>query len=102
MSSAEVAAMQQQEQRGVSQLQNAAHVADNQENSFSAQNQTTNGQSNALGQGATGVNGTLGIPLGLPASSQSASDRKGHIEFNHAISYVNKIKVRATWVIFFV
>ena len=90
MSSAEVAAMHQQEQRGVSQLQNAAHVADNQENSYSTQNQTANGQ-----PGAGGVNGTLGIPLGLPTGSQSAAEKKGHIEFNHAISYVNKIKVGA-------
>ena len=95
-SSAEVAAMQQQEQRGVSQLQNAAHVADAQPNSLTTQTQVHEGQVGQTTPAAAAVNGSaMGLPLGLSSGPQSAAEKRsgGHIEFNHAISYVNKIKV---------
>lgn len=31
---------------------------------------------------------------GIPAQTQAGAERRGPVEFNHAISYVNKIKVR--------
>ena len=94
MALTEVAAIHQQEQRGVSQLQNAAHVAESQPNSMSSQTQIPDSMAGS-GQGANATNGgALGIPLGLSSGQQSAAEKRGgHIEFNHAISYVNKIKV---------
>ena len=94
MALTEAAAIHQQEQRGVSQLQNAAHVAESQPNSMSAQTHIPDSMAGS-GQGTNATNGgALGIPLGLSSGQQSAAEKRGgHIEFNHAISYVNKIKV---------
>lgn len=76
-------AMHQQEQRGISSLSNAASAA----------------------PGPPGVR-PGGSPRSTPlpalqdhnaqvdgAAGQSAMDKRGPVEFNHAISYVNKIKV---------
>ena len=95
--SAEAAAIHQQEQRSVSQLQNAAHVADTQSDSLAAQTQVQEGQAGPASQSAAGMNGgSLGVSLGLSSGPQVAAEKRGggHIEFNHAISYVNKIKVK--------
>ena len=89
---AEAAAMHQQEQRGVSQLQNAAHVAEAQSSAIIGQNLSAENAPNQPSQGnANGA--TLGGPLGLSSSSQLGAEKRPAIEFNHAISYVNKIKV---------
>jgi paired amphipathic helix protein Sin3a len=83
------AAIHQQEQRGVSHLQNAAAAA----------------SAGAL-QGRAGLMsspGDVGIPLQahmLNAGVQQVMtngglEKRGPVEFNHAISYVNKIKVCA-------
>ena len=95
MTLAEAAAMHQQEQRGVSQLQNAAHVAETQSNSLATHNQILDSQTGTSGQNASEMNGaSLGLPLDLSSGQQSTAEKRGgHIEFNHAISYVNKIKV---------
>lgn len=76
----------QQEQRGVSQLQNAASVAAGEPIS----RQTMAGQSPI--QEMTSPNGN-GSGLG-PQQAGQAGEKRGPVEFNHAISYVNKIKVR--------
>ncbi|KAK2740745.1 Transcriptional regulatory protein sin3 [Myotisia sp. PD_48] len=85
----EAALVHQQEQRGVSQLQNAVSAATSGRQSMMqlpaghTPNQAQ--QVNSLaGLGASGV---------LSAGQVDASKR-GPVEFNHAISYVNKIKNR--------
>lgn len=75
----------QQEQRGVSQLQNAASVAAGEPLS----RQTMPGQSPILEM--TSPNGN-GSGLG-PQQAGQIGEKRGPVEFNHAISYVNKIKV---------
>lgn len=77
----ESAAMQQ-EQRNVSHLQNAATAAANSQNRPTQGSSPTPPQSNIFGAGS----GLFG--------SGSDVKRGGPVEFNHAISYVNKIKVR--------
>lgn len=79
----------QQEQRGISQLQNAISAAPGE----------------PLRQPATGLSPNAGstTPLsaavngGVMAQQNGAQgmEKKGPVEFNHAISYVNKIKVNA-------
>jgi paired amphipathic helix protein Sin3a len=72
----------QQEQRGVSQLQNAVSAAAGRSIlSPSMENVTP-----ALGQVLNGV--APGAQLG-----GVGGEKRGPVEFNHAISYVNKIKV---------
>lgn len=73
----------QQEQRGVSQLQNAVSAATgrsvlspNMENAAPALTQVLNGTAPAAQLGVLNA------------------EKRGPVEFNHAISYVNKIKVR--------
>ena len=68
----------QQEQRGVSSLQNAVSAA-------------TNGVSRAALTSPT-PQGAFGQAGGL--FGQAGDPKRGPVEFNHAISYVNKIKVR--------
>lgn len=70
--------MHQQEQQGVSQLTNAISVA-------------TNGI-NRPAQASPGPQGMMQQGGGLFAMGAGAQPR-GPVEFNHAISYVNKIKV---------
>lgn len=64
---------QQQQQRGVSQLTNAA---------------ATLGQPARNAQTPLGGHGSMN-----GAGSQPGLEKRGPVEFNHAISYVNKIKV---------
>ncbi|ORY05687.1 hypothetical protein BCR34DRAFT_571812 [Clohesyomyces aquaticus] len=73
----------QQEQRGVSQLQNAVSAATGRsilspsaDNATPAPGQAINGASQAVQAGSLGA------------------EKRGPVEFNHAISYVNKIKNR--------
>lgn len=75
----------QQEQRGVSQLQNAVSVATGEPVRHDHQ------------QGSP-VPDAAGLPGGGASNNmsmqQSQMEKRGPVEFNHAISYVNKIKVR--------
>jgi len=82
----------QQEQRGVSQLQNAVSAATNGANSGQAMVQPSpvGAQANPLGQVLAGINGA---GSGLSQGGQVGLEKRGPVEFNHAISYVNKIKV---------
>ncbi|KAL9049653.1 MAG: hypothetical protein Q9162_007114 [Coniocarpon cinnabarinum] len=66
----------QQEERGVTQLQNAVSAAQ---------------RMSPIVASADGANGATN---GTAANQQSAERRNGPVEFNHAISYVNKIKNR--------
>lgn len=78
--------MHQQEQRGVSQLQNAVTAAANGVSRAALVTSPAPGTSGGYSQGQGG----------LFASNTNAGDLKrgGPVEFNHAISYVNKIKNR--------
>ena len=81
----------QQEQRGVSHLSNAVSaVATNgaQGRHPIAQISPGGGQVTSLGQAAVGLNNAA-----LTSSSQLGLEKRGPVEFNHAIGYVNKIKV---------
>lgn len=83
----------QQEQRGVSHLSNAVSaVATNgtQGRHSIAQISPGEGQVTGLGQAAIGLNNPA-----LTPSSQLGFEKRGPVEFNHAIGYVNKIKVSA-------
>ena len=83
----------QQEQRGVSQLQNAVNVAvDSQVGRAPMTHSASvdNGAGMAM-RPVAGVNGAAS--LALPAAAQPGAEKRGPIEFNHAINYVNKIKV---------
>jgi len=86
-------AAHRQEQRGVSSL---SHVA-----SAIATNGATNhlpmaevspngGQVTGLGQGGLAINSSGSI---LGSGNQMGLEKRGPVEFNHAIGYVNKIKV---------
>lgn len=72
---AAAAAAHQQQQRGVSQLTNAVAVA------------STLGHPPRNAQTPTPQSGVNG------AGAQPGLEKRGPVEFNHAISYVNKIKV---------
>lgn len=81
----------QQEQRGVSHLSNAVSaVAINgaQGRHPMAQISPGGGQVTSLGQAVVGLNNAA-----LTSSSQLGLEKRGPVEFNHAIGYVNKIKV---------
>ena len=83
----------QQEQRGVSHLSNAVSaVATNgtQGRHPMAQISPGGGQVTGLGQAAVGINNAA-----LASGSQLGLEKRGPVEFNHAIGYVNKIKVSA-------
>lgn len=83
---ANAALVHQQEQRGVSQLQNAVSAATNGTTGRGTAIQVSPGSS----QPATLVQpGGPGLLAG-----QVGDMKRGPVEFNHAISYVNKIKVR--------
>ena len=77
------AAIHQQEQRGVGALQGAVSAATNGVSRPALVPSPSSGQQSGLVQ-ASGLLGAAGDP--------KAS--RGPVEFNHAISYVNKIKVR--------
>jgi paired amphipathic helix protein Sin3a len=75
----------QQEQRGVSQLQNAVSAATGR----SVLSPSMDSITPALGQALSGM--TPVAQLG-----GIGAEKRGPVEFNHAISYVNKIKVGET------
>ena len=74
----------QQEQRGVSQLQNAVSAAAGR----SILSPSGDASTTLPGQGMNGVNHTA-----QPGGVGPTGEKRGPVEFNHAISYVNKIKV---------
>lgn len=81
---ANAALVHQQEQRGVSQLQNAVTAATNGNAGRGQMMQISPGS----GQPATlAQQGGQGLLPGQPGDL-----KRGPVEFNHAISYVNKIK----------
>ncbi|KAF3480840.1 transcriptional repressor Sin3p [Arthroderma uncinatum] len=85
------AMVHQQEQRGVSQLQNAVSVATaagRQAMMQLPQSTHTPGPSQPMNSLAGGI-GSSGVMPG-----QVDATKRGPVEFNHAISYVNKIKNR--------
>ena len=84
----------QQEQRGVSQLQNAVSAAATASAGRNPLMQISagNGQASGLAQP---MNGLAGLGSGVLQGSQADLNKRGPVEFNHAISYVNKIKVGA-------
>ena len=81
----------QQEQQGVSQLQNAVSAATNGVQARPSIMQVSPGREPAMTLGAVASMsvGTAGVPL----AGQLGIEKRGPVEFNHAISYVNKIKV---------
>lgn len=78
------AIVHQQEQRGVSQLQNAVSAATGRSVMSPSGDTATPLQGQAVNGIAQGVQGGVG------------AEKRGPVEFNHAISYVNKIKV--SWI----
>lgn len=89
-SSQGAAATHGQDQRGVSQLQGAASAA-----SAGLGRPSLMGASGASGQGANlsqPMNSLAGVGSNVLQGTQ-ADLKRGPVEFNHAISYVNKIKV---------
>ena len=81
----------QQEQQGVSQLQNAVSAATNGVQVRSSIMQVSPGREPAMTLGAV-ADMSVGTP-GVPLVGQLGMEKRGPVEFNHAISYVNKIKV---------
>lgn len=79
----------QQDQRGVSQLQGAASAASAGLGRPSMM-QVSPGQGHSLTQP---MNSLAGVGSGVLQGSQADLNKRGPVEFNHAISYVNKIKV---------
>lgn len=86
-SAASAAALHQQEQRGVAQLQNAAAVTAAAGRGSLLQSST----GTATGPGP--MNNLAGIGSNVLQGTQADLNKRGPVEFNHAISYVNKIKV---------
>lgn len=87
----------QQEQRGVSNLSNAVSaVATNgsQSRHSLAQVSPSAEQAPGLGQMAAGISGVIGSALA--SGNQLGMEKRGPVEFNHAIGYVNKIKVKSS------
>ena len=86
-----VAMAHQQDQRGVSQLQGAASAAaSGLGRSSMLQASPAPGQGPSLNQP---MNNLVGIGANVLQGSQVDPSKRGPVEFNHAISYVNKIKV---------
>lgn len=83
----------EQEQRGVSHLSNAVSaVATNGVNrQMVAQGSPSGGQVNGLSQMTIGVSG---MSSATNVGNQLNLEKRGPVEFNHAIGYVNKIKAR--------
>jgi paired amphipathic helix protein Sin3a len=82
----------QQEQRGVSQLQNAVSAATNGTPSRPSMMQVSPGSGQPANL-AQPVSGLSAINSGTMTPGQVGLEKRGPVEFNHAISYVNKIKV---------
>lgn len=89
----------EQEQRGVSHLSNAVSaVATNGANrQMLAQGSPSGGQVNGLGQMTIGLSSVGSIPN---VGNQSNLEKRGPVEFNHAIGYVNKIKASLSYMAF--
>ena len=79
---ASAALVHQQEQRGVSQLQNAVSAAANGATGRGPVLQVSPGPGQPAAMAQQGGQGLLAVEM-----------KRGPVEFNHAISYVNKIKV---------
>ena len=81
----------QQEQRGVSQLQNAISAATDNVHGRPTPMQLSPGEQpvSTLGQAVAGLSS---VGMNLQPGSQLGMEKRGPVEFNHAISYVNKIK----------
>lgn len=75
-------AMHQQEQRGVTQLQNAISMTGN-----------NPAMRAGLSPRSTPMPGQEHGGMAGDAQGQAGMEKRGPVEFNHAISYVNKIKV---------
>lgn len=82
------AALHQQEQRGVSQLQSAAAAT----SGVGRPSLMQASPGTASGNGP--MNSLAGVGAGVLQGPQGDLNKRGPVEFNHAISYVNKIKVR--------
>ncbi|KAJ6009995.1 hypothetical protein N7522_005011 [Penicillium canescens] len=80
----------QQDHRGVAQLQGAASAASAGLGRSSLLGVSAAGQNNSLTQP---MNSLAGVGTGMLQGAQDLNKR-GPVEFNHAISYVNKIKNR--------
>ena len=82
----------QQQEQGVSHLSNAvsAVAANGAQGRHSTAQISPGGGQVTLGQAAVGLNNAA-----LASSSQLGLEKRGPVEFNHAIGYVNKIKVSA-------
>lgn len=89
----------EQEQRGVSQLSNAVSVVTT--NGIPrhgvVQGSSPGGQANGLHQISVGLNSVNSTPN---AGTQSNLEKRGPVEFNHAIGYVNKIKASLSSAVF--
>lgn len=79
-----------QDHRGVSQLQGAASAASAGLGRPSMMQVSPAGQGPNLSQP---MNSLAGVGSGMLQGSQADLNKRGPVEFNHAISYVNKIKV---------
>ncbi|KAF9894622.1 Transcriptional regulatory protein sin3 [Aspergillus nanangensis] len=79
------------DQRGVSQLQGAASAASNALGRSSMMQVSPAGQNPNLNQP---MNSLAGVGSGMLQGAQADLNKRGPVEFNHAISYVNKIKNR--------
>lgn len=83
------AALHQQDQRGVSQLQSAAAAT----SGVGRPSIMQASPGTASGNGP--MNSLAGVGAGVLQGPQGGDlNKRGPVEFNHAISYVNKIKVR--------
>ncbi len=89
---ADTATVEQREQRGVSHLSNAvsAVATIGAQSRPTAQASPGAEQVPGLGQMAAGINGDI---CSSASGNQLGLEKRGPVEFNHAIGYVNKIKV---------
>lgn len=96
---AAVGTAHEQEQRGVSHLSNAVSaVATNGANrQMVAQGSPSGGQVNGLSQMTIGLSN---MSSATNVGNQLSLEKRGPVEFNHAIGYVNKIKARLGSVLF--
>ena len=78
----------QQEQRGISHLASAASTNGGQGHLTATQVSPGGGHGQPFGQAGAGLNNAA-----LNAGNQLGMEKRGPVEFNHAIGYVNKIKV---------
>ena len=89
---AAIMSQHQQEQRGVSQLQNAVTAAANEPGRQGIESTPPNAGQTQVGLASTNGAGTSFLQA--VQGGQPGAEKRGPVEFNHAISYVNKIKNR--------